>query len=379
MREHTTQVGMDVHARSIVCKAPVVTSGEVKEHCLRGSTMVLDLLEWLGKLPQPVRLAYESGCTGHELARTLKAAGFSCDIAAATSIPKSPKNNRHKNDRNDASILLREMPSPASDISYVWIPDRETEGARDLVRAYTSPATLVSSRRRRIAAFLLRHGCVWNERTSSGRLKSTHTATYRAWVASCDLGCEGANLTLKLMPGGLCALEESRAAFKESVEGLRQSLRWAPYVDAISLPLGIGSATALPAAAEFGSLSRFSSGRKVSRWIGCSATDRSSGPRCSPGHIPREGPTLLRRLLIEGSASICRRKDYTKRHVRTCGVSPEIGRLARKANRRLKSRFDELVDAGKHPNVARVAVVRELACWIWVIGLKVESGIGSMA
>ena len=227
--------------------------------------VLLDLLEWLGKLPQPVHLAYESGCTGYELARTLKAAGFNCYIAAATSIPKSSKNNRHKNDRNDASILLREMLNPASDISYIWIPDRETEGARDFIRAYISSTTLVNSQKRKIAAFLLKHGCVWNEKTSSGRLKSTHTAAYRAWVASCDLGCEGANLTLKLMLEELHVLEESRSAFKKSVEGLCQSLRWAPYVDAISLLLGIGSATALLAATEFGSFSRFSSGRKDSR------------------------------------------------------------------------------------------------------------------
>ena len=42
------------------------------------------------------------------------------------------------------------------------------------------------------------------------------------------------------------------------------------------------------------------------------------------------------------------------------------------ANARLKRKYDALKDAGKHTNVAKVAVVSELVRWMWAMGLQVQ-------
>lgn len=377
MGEYTTMVGMDVHARSIACKALSPETGETWERSFSGDTMVSDLTEWARTLPQPVRLAYESGCTGYELCRTLRDAGLACDIAAVSTLPRSPKDRRRKNDRRDAGVILGEMCNRASKVSWCWVPDREVEGARDLARACAASSRLVVQQKQKISALLLKHGAVWNEKTPTGRRKSTWTREHRAWVASADLGDPLSNRALKLMLAELSSLEDEERAFAGAADEVCGSERWKPYVDAISMLMGVNRGGALLAAAEFGVFSRFPSGRKVSSWIGCTATEDSSGPKESRGGVTKEGPTLLRRALVEGNASMSRRSRTAKRAKRGHEVSPEVAALAKKANRRLKERYDALVAAGKPANVARVAVASEQARWIWKIGLQVESELAA--
>ncbi|WP_154054291.1 IS110 family transposase [Olsenella uli] len=134
MSDYATQVGMDVHARSVSCRAMGLATGETWSKTVSGEGMEAELAPWLAKLPQPLRCAYESGRTGFALARFLREAGFACDVVAVSTLLRSPEDRRHKNDPHDAGVLLREMCNPASDMSLVWVPPTEVEGARDLAR-----------------------------------------------------------------------------------------------------------------------------------------------------------------------------------------------------------------------------------------------------
>ena len=107
---------------------------------------------------------------------------------AVSTIPRSPKNKKHKDDRHDAGIVLREMCNPASDVSCVWVPDPEVEGARDLARAADTAAKIVKSAKQRGSMLLLKHGFVWNERSLGGNLKKTWTPAWRKRALSRDLG-----------------------------------------------------------------------------------------------------------------------------------------------------------------------------------------------
>ena len=198
MSEYTTQVGMDVHARSVSCKALRPETGECWSKTFSGDGHEHELLEWLKKLPGPVRCSYESGCTGFWLSRFLERGGVACDVMAVSTIPRSPKNRKHKDDRHDAGVVLREMCNPASDVSYVWVPDPEVEGARDLARAADSASRVVRSAKQRGCMLLVKHGFVWNERTESGNLKKTWTPAWKKWARSCDLGDPMSNMALEM-------------------------------------------------------------------------------------------------------------------------------------------------------------------------------------
>ena len=102
-------------------------SGDGREH---------ELLEWLKKLPGPIRCAYESGCTGTHLARDLRKLGYDCDVIAVSTLARSSKDKKAKCDKHDAKILLREILNPMASYSTVWVPDAQTEADRSLVRAY---------------------------------------------------------------------------------------------------------------------------------------------------------------------------------------------------------------------------------------------------
>ena len=62
---------MDVHARSVSCKALRPDTGECWSRTFSGEGYEHELLEWLKKLPGPVRCAYES--VTYNFLRTLTA------------------------------------------------------------------------------------------------------------------------------------------------------------------------------------------------------------------------------------------------------------------------------------------------------------------
>jgi transposase len=91
-----------------------------------------EIRRWLSELPAPVAVAYEAGPTGFELARTLRAAGVRCEVAAPSKLQR-PGGDRIKTDSRDAMHLARLL--RMDEIVAVRVPSAEQEAARDLVRA----------------------------------------------------------------------------------------------------------------------------------------------------------------------------------------------------------------------------------------------------
>ena len=56
-----TWVGLDVHARKVVAGVLDGVSGELRSW--QAPTLPLETVEWLRRLPAPVRVAYEAGPT----------------------------------------------------------------------------------------------------------------------------------------------------------------------------------------------------------------------------------------------------------------------------------------------------------------------------
>ena len=56
-----------------------------------------EIVAWVGDLPGPVAVTYEAGPTGFGLARTLTAAGITCEVAAPSKLIR-PAGDRVKTD-----------------------------------------------------------------------------------------------------------------------------------------------------------------------------------------------------------------------------------------------------------------------------------------
>ena len=117
MRNYTTYVGMDVHARSIQASGVDVETGEVFGRSFGNCPTAADVAGWLATLPQPVYCAYESGCTGFVLARGLRELGIACDVIAVSTLPRSTKDRKQKCDKLDARAIRREISNPDSGYS----------------------------------------------------------------------------------------------------------------------------------------------------------------------------------------------------------------------------------------------------------------------
>jgi transposase len=285
------------------------------------------------------------------------------------------KDRQNKNDKIDAKVILREIVSPMPEHSVVWVPDEETEAARMLARAYDAATVDLKRKKQRLLAFLLVMGHAWNERTATGNLKQKWSGAFRDWLDSISFSDPAAQAAYDLHRRAVDDARElaDRAAGLVRAEAAKP--RWKPYVDALCRMKGVDVLTAFLVAAEIGDFERFESGRRVSAWLGTTPTESSSGEKDSHGRITKAGNSHVRRTLVEGNAAISRRRASRKKPVPGAAVPEAVESMARKANARLKKRFDHLTGEGLHPNKARVAVVSEQIRWMWAIGRAVQRGL----
>jgi transposase len=121
-----------------------------------------------------VAVAYEAGPTGFGLARALRAAGISCEVAAPSKLVR-PSGDRVKTDARDAAHLARLL--HLGQITAVTIPTATQEAARDLVRAREDCRGDLMTARHRVSKLLLRQGIVY----SGGK---AWTAVHDRWLCT---------------------------------------------------------------------------------------------------------------------------------------------------------------------------------------------------
>lgn len=374
MDEYTTFVGMDVHARSITATALAKDSGEtIKKKFGRGYSAA-EIASWCNSLSQPVYLAYESGCTGFALARDLRALGIDCDVIAVSTLPRSTKDRQGKCDKLDSRAILREIVNPLSNYSCVWIPTEEQEGAKEVCRAYECAKSVCKRAKQNLSSFLLRHGRVWNELTSTGKQKKPSGRAYDKWIASItfsDKATQQAYLTyIRRLKAAEAELKEMRALMKELIDAPEN----APYVAALREVKGIDSLSAMAVRAEIGDFERFTSGRKLPSWMGTIPKNSSSGEKEIHGAITKAGNKYVRRILIEGICTISAWNPTAAKRRSNAGDLP-TSHIARACNIRMVERYRHLVgESGKNANKAKVACANELIKWLWVIGREVQRG-----
>src|SRR3954467_12992244 len=105
--------------------------------------------------PKGLQVCYEAGPTGYALYWQLTKLGVECEVIAPSLIP-TKAGDRVKTDRRDAIKLARCY--RAGELTPVWVPDRDHEALRDLVRAREAAKKDQLRARHRLGKFLLRHG-----------------------------------------------------------------------------------------------------------------------------------------------------------------------------------------------------------------------------
>lgn len=364
MRKSLIYVGLDVHKETIViAKAIGKERAVVVRKVPNDWVKLLKVLDGL-EPKERLRLCYEAGPTGYDLARRLNQAGVCCIVVAPSLIPVQP-GKRVKTDRRDARRLAELL--RADELVEVKIPERETEAMRDLERARDDAKNAERAARQQLDKFLLRHGRIWSD-------GSKWTNRHWNWIRRQEFPAEAQR---RVLADYIRAVQEVTARverLEKDLEELVEQWTLAPLVRAFQALRGVGLLTAVILAAEIGDYARFRTPRELMGYLGMVPSEDSTGQRRRQGRITRTGNGHARRILVEASWNYrFRPRDSKAIRKRREQVSEAVRRIAEKAEQRLSRRYQALVARGKASPKAVMAVARELSGFVWAIAQEVKS------
>jgi transposase len=349
-------VGLDVHADSIAIAIAEPGRGEPAQVAVIANDTAL-LLKRLRRLGQ-VKCCYEAGPTGFGMQRALTKEGIDCVVVAPSLVP-TRTGDHVKTDRRDAARLARFLRS--GDLTEVHVPDEATEAMRDLERARDDAKKAERVARHQLGKFLLRHG-----RRYAG--KTAWTVKHLDWIRAQQFEQEAQQRVLEDYLRTVGDQSERVERLTKSIVELIESWSLRPLVKALQALRGISVVSATVLAAELGDLMRFESAPKLMGYVGLVPSEHSSGEGRRLGRITRAGNGHARRILVEAAwAYRFRARQSRAITLRSEAVSPEVRRIAWRAQERLCAKYRKLTARGKNRNKTTTAIARELAGFVWAI------------
>src|SRR5438132_3782601 len=296
-------------------------------------------------------MAYEASSCGFVLSDEAEGLGMKCWVLAPTKMEKSVEQRKHKSDDRDADDVLEKLRGhvlAGNRLPSVWVPDLQTRDDRELIRTRLELGEKQTQIKAQIRMLVKRHGV---EKPSG--LGAGWTVGYRRWLTglaeSEGLGW-GTRQALSSLLGQLDFLEAELERIQKPLEQLADEPRHKPIVEELTQEAGVGLLTAIVYRTEIGQAGRFRRSRQVGKFVGLTPTSHESGQQNDrKGHISRQGPPRLRKVLCQASwVHIVHDAD--------------AGRL-----------YQQLVLRNpKKKKIAVVAVMRRLAVRLWHRMRKVE-------
>jgi transposase len=371
MAKCTRFVGLDVHAETI---AVAVCEGRGKVRSLgtipNRPEAVRRLLGKLGK-PGELRVCYEAGPTGYALYWQLTALDIACEVIAPSLAPAKP-GDRVKTDRRDAERLASSY--QAGTLTPVWVPDRQHEALRDLVRAQQAAKEDLKRAKHRLGKYLLRNG----QRPVNGA--KAWSAVWWQWLRKLELPHAEQNTTLLELTLEVDHQEQRvqrlGGAIDRAVKNAPEHLQ--ALVAALQALRGVAQETAVTLAVEFGSFSRFERAPQAMGYTGLVSSEYTSGSKKRQGAITKTGNSHLRRALVEAAWHYRHRPRLNQRQKQLqCQLSPKVAEIAWTAQERLHRRYWALTNKSKPSPKVVAALARELVGFVWAIGKETEQKLAA--
>lgn len=356
-------VGMDVHSSSYTLCSYNAESGKahhvqtVEPDYLQVVKYLQGLRQLMGEEAQFV-CGYEAGCMGYTLYHQLSGYGIECVILAPSTMAVAPGDKRIKNDKRDAATIAKCLAYQT--YSAVHVPTEEDEQVKEYIRMRDDQMTALKICKQQILAFCLRHGHRFTD-------SKNWTARHLTWLRT--LAMEP--LHREVLDEYLLSYDHLADKLKRldlRIEELAAQDRYQERVKKLSCFLGVKSHTALAVIAEVSDFHRFPCAGQFAAFLGLVPREQSSGEKVRRYGITKAGNSHLRRLLVESAQAYGRGKiGYKSKAVRARqeGNAPQVIAYADKGNQRLRRKFYKMVMDGARHNVAKTAIARELACFMW--------------
>ena len=361
------QIGLDVHTTNytICIMEPKLFNENIVHYQSTISPNIKSLLKVVSNFKDKMKddnlditFGYEAGCLGYSLYKDIVNAGYKCVILAPTTMSVEKGGKKLKNDMRDARQIAKCM----CDGSYraVYIPTEEDDAIKEFIRMRDDIKQNLKSIKQQIVALLTRHGFINSD--------TKWTQKYISWINSIDFGNALLKETLDEYMLEYIHLVERITCFDNRIEEIAYGAKYKDKVEKLECFIGIKTHTALSLIVETGDFSRFAKGNLYGAWLGMTPIQDASGTKDNRFGITKAGNSHLRKLLSESAQCLSKgqagykSKDLKRRQSKCSG---EVVAYADKANERLRRKYFKMVARGKNANVAKMAVARELACFIW--------------
>ncbi len=361
MSEHIIYVGMDVH-KDTVTLAVLPTDATAPRRPQRLLNDPRRLKRFFDRLATEgtIRACYEAGPAGYVVQRQLTAWGYHCDVIAPSLTPQRPGQQR-KHDKYDATELARYYRS--GDLVLIRIPSEVDERVRDLVRCRETFQREILRSRHYVVKFLARRGRVYRD---GGHWTQQHLAWLHRMAGSDTLAAEDAVVVQEY----LALLEyklDRRDELDRQIAALALTPAYRAAVGRLGCFRGIATQTAMVLHTEIGDWHRFSSPRELMAYVGLVPREHSTGPQERHGPITKAGNSHCRHVLVQAAWAYRHQPRVgATQAVRQRGQPPAVVAHAWKAQHRLHKLYRHLAYR-KGPQVAIVAVARELVGFLWAV------------
>lgn len=311
-----------------------------------------------------IEVCYEAGPTGYGLYRQLSSMEVPCIVVAPSLIPVR-QGDRVKTDRRDALRLAQLL--RAGELTPVWVPGKDDEALRDLVRAREDAKKDQLAARHRLLQFLLRNGVLPCQGTRNW------SAKHRKWLDGLKFDNRALRLVFQEYLHHLDEISGRIVRLEQEIHIQATQSTHAPVIQALQTLRGVAEIIATSLVAEIGEFSRFRSPRQLMAYAGVVPKEYSSGLSRKQGGITKTGNSHVRHVLTEAAWSY-RYTPAVKGAIRKRqeGQPAQVQNIAWKAQNRLHSKYIRMVLKGKPHTVTVTAVARELLGFIWAIGCSAE-------
>jgi transposase len=277
-------VGLDVHSKQSSLCILNASGGTVNEIQLKGPRSTI--ADHLRRLNEPFSICYEASCGYGHLYESLRPLAAHVAVAHPGKL-RLISCSKQKNDRVDAQklakLLLLDM------VPQVHVPDIDVRGWRSLILLRQKLIGQLVRAKNQIRGVLRENDIagakwLWSKRQI-------------AWLETLELHCS-ARLRLDLNIQELKSVNEK---IKRVEKELQKYADAHPGVALLMTIPGVGIRTAETFVAWVDDIARFRNNRRIGSYFGLVPCQDSSADRNRLGHITRDGPSVMRKLIAEAT------------------------------------------------------------------------------
>ena len=362
------KIGMDVHTTNytLCVFEPSLDSNAIVHQISDVKPNVKFIVDVINKFKEKhsndeldITCGYEAGCLGYSLYHELEAKGIKCVILAPTTMKVEKGGKKLKNDKRDSKQIAECL--AYGGYSAVYIPTGIDNSVKEFIRMRDDVKDTLKRIKQQTIALLTRNGYIYSD-------GSYWTDKHISWIKKIKFDEPILQETLAEYMVEYFRLVDRVEKLDERIEEISTKEIYVEKVNRLCCLRGIKTHTALSLIVETSDFTRFTKGNIYAAFLGLIPGDDSSGDDNNKLGITKSGNRHLRKLLIEAAQSYTRgnigfkSKDLKARQSK---CTSEVIAYADKANERLRRKYYKMISKGKKFNVAKTAIARELACFIW--------------